>query len=255
MNRMALLIANTQGLTGTKKDIINMKSFLRSYFGGAWDESEIYKPLQNPSKEYLMKVIYLLKSQNYDYIIVLFSGHGGQRRELLIEINENGERINETELKGIAKRQLTIFDCCRIVLQENYSRNDSILSKSSMGDSSVDIRQIIRRKYDERIMKAIQQQATLYSCSIGQSSYDSNDGAIYLSNLLDAARNISGEFKTVGEAHKESVEPTRIYSLSQIQGEQFPDASLPKCLTEQQLIISINPRAFIRYGLNIRSNI
>jgi len=101
---------------------------------------------------------------------------------------------------------------------------------------------------DERIMRAIQQQATLYSCSIGQKSYDTRNGAAYLSNFLQAAKNMSGEFKTVGIAHQEAIDPTYQYSLTQKEGIQEPDASLPKCITQQQLIISINPRAYIRYG-------
>jgi hypothetical protein len=245
MKKRALLIANTYGLNGTKKDVVNLKNFLQSNNGGAWEDYEILKPLHNPSKEYLLKFVNWLKSENCDYVIVLFSGHGGQKRELLIEINENGEKIKESDLKGIAKRQLTIFDCCRSV-PEHY-REDSILSKAQE-NFSFDVRQLIRQKYDERIIQAQLQQATLYSCSIGQSSYDTNNGAVYLSNFIKAAKNISGEFKIVGVAHQEAIEPTYQYSLSQKNGVQEPDASLPKCFIEQQLIISINPNAYVRYA-------
>jgi len=243
MKKKALFIANTHGLNGTKKDIINMRNFLYSNSGGAWEDFEFCEPLYNPSKYKLMDVVNRLKYENCDYVIVLFSGHGGQKRELLIEINENEETINESELKGIAKRQLTIFDCCRVVLRENL-RDDGILNKSQLNFSSYQ-RNIIRQIYDERIIQAIQQQATLYSCSIGQSSYDTNEGAVYLSNFINASRRVSGKFKTVSIAHQESIEPTYQYSLSQREGAQNPDASLPKCLTEQQLIISINPNMYV----------
>jgi len=242
MKKKALFIANTKGLNGTKKDIINMRNFLHSNIGGAWDNDEFCEPLCNPSKKHLMDVVYNLKYENNDYVIVLFSGHGGQKRELLIEINEYEETINESDLKGIAKRQLTIFDCCRVVLRESF-RDDGILNKAQLNFSNY-ARNNIRQRYNERIMQAIPQQATLYSCSIGQSSYDTNEGAVYLSNFINASKRISGEFKTVGLAHQESIEPTYQYSLSQREGAQNPDASLPKCLTEQQLIISINS---IRY--------
>jgi len=246
IKKKALLIANTYGLNGTKKDIINLRKFLSSNIGGAWEDFEFCEPIQNPSKVQLMNVINRLKYENNDYVIVLFSGHGEQKRELQIEINENGEKINESEIKGIAKRQLTIFDCCRYFQQENY-REDSMFSKSQLNFSD-NKRNIIRQRYDERIMRAIPQQATLYSCSIGQYSYDTNDGAVYLSYLLKAAKNVTGEFKTVGVAHQESVEPTYQYNIARGNGEQIPDANLPKCPIEQQLIISINPNVNnIRY--------
>jgi len=245
MKKRALLIANTNILNGTKKDIIDFMNFLRSYTGGAWNLSEIFKPLYNPSKQGLLSIIETIKREKNDYVIVLFSGHGGHKRELLIEINETEEKINESDLKGIAKRQLTIFDCCRNILQENL-REDSIFSKSQEDFS--DIKNIIREKFDERIMQAAAQQVTLFSCSVGQSSYDTNNGAVYLSNFIKAAKNVSGEFKTVGLAHQESIEPTYQYSLSMNDGVQRPDASLPKCLTEQQLIISINPSKYVSYS-------
>jgi hypothetical protein len=213
---------------------------LKSDIGGAWYDIEICQPLYNPSRSLLLSTIMNIKMKKNDYVIVLFSGHGEQKRETIIGINEKDERIKESELKGIASRQLTIFDCCR-VFQKQQLRED-IFSKSMMNFSSSDeITNIIRKKYDDRIMQSIAQQATLYSCSTGQSSYDTNNGAVYLNNLLKAAKsNSDKEFMTVGVAHQQAVNPTYEYSLSVGQGPQNPDASLPKCFTEQQLIISIN---------------
>jgi hypothetical protein len=126
-------------------------------------------------------------------------------------------------------------------------REDSILNKSQE-NIYYNIRKIIRQKYNDRIMQAIPQQIVLYSSSIGQCSYDTKNGAVYLSNFIKAAKNVSDEFKTVGKAHQQSIEPTYQYSLLQRDGLQEPDASLPKCLTEQQLIISINWKSIINYS-------
>jgi hypothetical protein len=249
MKRKALLIANTNGLNGTKADLVKFSSFLHSLTGGAWEHSEIINPLYNPSKEQLLSIISHMKQTQYDYVIVLFSGHGGQRRETVIEINGNNETVNESELKKISPRQLTIFDCCRVI--DKQFLRDSILSKSAMNFSSYDtsIREDIRRNYENRIMEAMPQQATLYSCSEGQSSYDTNKGAVYLSNLITAAESISNnEFMTIGEAHQKATRPTYEYSLNEDDGPQIPDARLPKCLHNQELIISINYKRYYSYS-------
>jgi hypothetical protein len=246
---MALVIANTNGLDGTKIDIINFVKFLKSNHGGAWLNSEIHEPLYNPSLDELKSALGGIKRNNYDYVIVLFSGHGGQIRETILEINGDEEVIAESQLKNLAPRQLTIFDCCRVL--PSYKADDAIMSKSTMhfSESAIpNLREIIRKKYNERIMEAIPQQATLYSCSINESSYDTTNGAVYLTNLLDAAKKINREFKLVGVAHQEAKAPTIEYSLRKHTGIQTPDQFLPKCLSNQQLIISINPDYYIDYS-------
>ena len=72
-------------------------------------------------------------------------------------------------------------------------------------------------------------------------SYDTANGGVYLSNLLNAAQTISydQEFKLVGLAHQEAIAPTTENSLREKQGRQVPEAVLPKCLSSQQLIISM----------------
>jgi hypothetical protein len=237
MKRGALLIANTSNLRGTKVDLHNFSLFLKSNFGGAWYDNEICK-LYNPSRSDLLDTIQKMKSFRYDYVVVLFSGHGGQRHETVLELNKNEELIKESELKGIASRQLTIFDCCRVMMPRP---SGALFESDSMQFSLLINKEPIRKKYDERIMQSIPQQATLYSCSVDQSSYDTSNGGAYLSNLLEAARNISDEkFMTIGAAHQLAYQPTYEYSLGKKEGPQNPDASLPKCLTEQQLIISMN---------------
>ena len=100
----------------------------------------------------------------------------------------------------------------------------------------------VRQRYDERIMQAIPQQALLYSCSVGQVSYDTANGGVYLSNLLKAAQTLGRDqsFKHVGLAHEEAMVPTAEHSLKEKHGHQVPEAVLPKCLSSQQLVISIN---------------
>jgi len=70
-----------------------------------------------------LNTIQNLKNQNLDYCIVIFSGHGAQYREIVVEINGNEEMMFENEFKNISRKQLTIFDCCRGILENlNESR-------------------------------------------------------------------------------------------------------------------------------------
>jgi hypothetical protein len=245
MKRFAVLIANTNGLEGTKIDLENFRRFLQSEKGGAWNNDEIYKPLYNPSLIKLQATLSVLKEQYFDYVVLLFSGHGGQKRETILEINGEGETISESALKGLAERQLTIFDCCRVLPQQVH---DSAMNKSMETFSAFSreyLRTIIRKKYDERIMQSIPQQVTLYSCSINESSYDTPNGAVYLNYFLEYATNIQNKFKLVGTAHQEARTATKEYVYSKYMRNQTPDADLPKCLSSQQLIISINPSSYI----------
>ena len=112
MKRKAILIGNTSGLQGVKVDIFNFANYLKSNNGGAWYSSEIDE-LYDPPKNVLLSNIEAVKRDYPDYVVVMFSGHGGFIRSTILEINGKGESIDESALGNIAKRQLSIFDCCR----------------------------------------------------------------------------------------------------------------------------------------------
>ncbi|OZB42156.1 MAG: hypothetical protein B7X50_05120 [Alishewanella sp. 34-51-39] len=229
MKRKALLIGNSNGLAGVKLDISNMSSFLTSDRGGAWNSSEIVV-LMNPTKIELAAAIKKVKEERPDFSVVLFSGHGGYRKQTVLELNKDGETVEESLLLNIAQRQITILDCCRSVIQTVAKALDSV-SFAALRESY----NPVRERYDQRIMQAIPQQVQLYGCSVGQASYDTSNGAVYLNNFLAAAKAIdtSSSSKTVGMAHAEAAE------LTKKQKDQTPDSVLPKCLTSQQLIIAI----------------
>lgn len=236
MKRKAILVGNTSGLEGVQIDIEKARQFLCSPHGGAWFPHEI-EILENPKKALLLNQVRSARQQSFDYVFVLFSGHGGHARQTVLEINGDGEQINESDLLTIAQRQLSIFDCCRGLIQESVRKSVALDSLSaSFSESSV------RYRYNNRIMQALPQQARLYSCAIGEVSYDTPDGAVYLGNLLTSARNIGNgnEFKTVESAHAEA----RLSTLSARIGtseRQSPEAVLPKCLVAQQLVLSLRP--------------
>lgn len=236
MKRKAILIGNTTGLEGVKVDISRYANFLESNAGGAWYSSEI-EIIINESKANLLKRIDKAKNEKYDFVFLMYSGHGGQLRQTVLEINGNGELIPETDLRSISTRQLNIYDCCRAHLTEHHK-----IAMDSLTASFSESRNPYRRMYDERIMQAIHQQALLYSCSIGQVSYDTPTGGVYSANLLKAARTFAtGEkFKLVSQAHQDSIAPTYQNSINEREGIQIPEAIIAKCLSVQQLIISLN---------------
>lgn len=237
MKRRALLIGNTRGLPGVQTDIQKTRAFLGSDVGGDWLPSEIAE-LKNPSRLELLGHIELLKSESVDYALVLFSGHGGHAHQTVLELNANGETIAESELWNIAPRQITIYDCCRALVGEQVVKS---FAMDSLTESFVR-RNDVRARYEARIMQAMPQQVRLYACSVSQSAYDFGNGAVYLGHLLSSAAAITPglSFKTVESAHEQACPLTAVTALREGY-QQNPDAVLPKCLTQQQLILAIRP--------------
>jgi hypothetical protein len=237
MNRKALLIGNSNGLPGVKIDILHWQLFLMSTIGGNWLSSEIDIEM-NPSKNSLLYKIETMKNR-FDFVVVVFSGHGAYSKSTILEINNKEEFISENDLKNIASRQISVFDCCRGLVSLQDSINESVKNYTTKGQTFSDV----RKDYETRIMQAIPQQVSLYACSIGEYAYDSNDGGYYTKNFLKSTDLFvdNQRFLTVGMAHQAGAIRTSNEVKEKENGIQNPDAFLPKCLSSQQLIISINP--------------
>jgi hypothetical protein len=230
MKKRILFVGNSDGLPGVQKDITNYQSFFMDEVGGNWYESEIISKM-NPKKSDLQSELQNLKNSSLDFLIVVFSGHGGQEREIVLEINGDGEHIYESALKNIASRQITIYDCCRASSRLEFSESyDRMMTKSAKIDSN------IRELYEKRIMQAIPQQLSLFACSIGETAMDTSEGGLYSKNLIKAARSFQTEYMSVGKAHE-----TAAYLTKLERKEQNPVAELIRCLSSLELILSINP--------------
>lgn len=236
MKRIALLIGNSNGLPGVKKDIVHWTQFLKSDYGGQWTDKEIII-FMNPVKNDLLSDINRIKANRPDFAIVVFSGHGAYQKNTILEINGNEEVINENDLIGIASRQISVFDCCRNILLENLSEAYKSVRMFSDGGS---FKRNIRPYYEARIMRAIEQQVRLYACSVNESALDTGDGGLYTTNLLKYSSYIPNCFKLVGVAHEEAKKCTT-EEANRRNHVQNPDSILPRCLSSQQLIIAINP--------------
>ena len=238
MKRHALLIANADA-AGAQNDINNWKKFLRSGVGGAWHENEI-QVLTNPSKAYLEVTLYLTKDANYDFVIVVYAGHGGWERTTILEINSKGETINETDLKGSAPREILSLDCCRATSTVTDNLNEAQLKMFSETTRSS-----IRARYDAWTMQAVAQQVTLYACSVGECAYCTNEGGYYTKNLLRQSAAVPyNAYRTINQAHNDAASATTKEVREKENQDQHPDISTVRCLTSQQLIIGIDTSSF-----------
>lgn len=236
MKRRALLLGNSKGLGGVKKDIVNFKAFLLGNHGGAWYDCEI-DVLMNPSKALLMDTIKRIKAEENDFVITMFSGHGGYQRDTVLEINGDGNVIMDSDLWNLAPKQISIYDCCRAV--SDYTEEREVLNEVRTF-SRDDEKLVARRFYESRIGSAVAQQNKLYACSIGQCAYDNGEeGAYYLKNLIYRAKTLTGSYGLVGDVHEVAAQDTYIEVKVREKAIQEPVAILPKLLSSQQLIISI----------------
>ena len=109
-----------------------------------------------------------------------------------------------------------------------------------------DTQRNLRAKYEARIMQAIEQQNSLYACSINESSLDTEEGGIYTKNLLGSVKPANSNlFKFVGDTHEEAAIKTKTSAWENHLHRQNPSATIPRCISFQQLIFSINPNSNI----------
>ena len=241
MKRQALLFGNTTA-AGAQNDLLNWDKFLKSGRGGAWKDYEI-QILSNPSKAYLQAWLKIIKDGGYDFVLVAYAGHGGWERSTILEINPDGETINEVELKGLASREILSLDCCRATGAATQIV-DEVLEKSFSADTFSNI----RARYDNRMMQAIPQQVALYACRAGECAYCTNDGGYYTKNLLkQSAATPANQFVTINQAHNNAALSTKNEVLKKENKIQTPDISCVRCLSSQQLIIGIDTSAFRIY--------
>lgn len=229
MEKKILLIGNNDGLPGVKIDLENYKKYFLSEIGGEWYDSEIIEKL-NPKKEDLIKLIDSLRTKLLDYIIVIFSGHGGMKRDTILEINPENELFSETRFENIASKQVTILDCCR-----TYAQNLSESVENMRFMKSFSAARGTRARFERRIREAASQQIKIYSCATGECSHDTPKGGAYSKNLLEAAYADESEYIYFGRTHVTAAEKT-----AKQFSDQHPEIIQPKLLTSQQLILGIN---------------
>jgi len=245
MKKIALLIGNSDDLPGVKKDLNDWKNFLVSPVGGAWDEFNEIVPFMNKPKALLLGYIQKIK-QRFDFAIVVYSGHGAYNKQTILEINKK-EKIEETDLLHIAPKQISIFDCCRALTERSTSlfEGRNFYSINGISYNLEDIRQA----YEQKIMQATEQQVCLYACSIGETALDTEEGGLYTQTLLKEAKSFPDNeaFRAAANIHTDAAAKTSLKAMK-LKHNQNPSAILPRCLSSQRLILSINPEMYKFYA-------
>jgi hypothetical protein len=236
MKKRILMIGNTDGLQGVPVDMNDYYNFFLSPAGGNWYSDEI-EILMNPPRHELLDAIADIEEADYDFVITIFSGHGGEMDgEIVLSINWQGEEIALSELTNLSPRQLLLIDCCRGNLllpdDEVFIETGTALSMSH---------DMIRQAYEKRILDSIPQVVILLACDEDEPAGENRTGAIYAQYLLDATETALAKsrspFITVSKAHHKAV---RLMRQDSSVG-QHPQIQQPLCGIHRRLPLAINP--------------
>ena len=240
MKRKAILLGHIDGQLSTNTDLNKVHGFLTSIPGGAWNLNEIVQKT-NISRASLDELLHDTKIGGYDYVFFYFSGHGGYERGTVLELNPQEECISERELSNLASRQLNIYDCCRSMPDTQTIRISDSFAIDSLSETSNRLREYVRTIYDARVMQALKQHMSLYSCKVGECSYDFGDGGIYTKYLIDAAKTFNGNdtYMLAINAHSSACLPTAMEARRHNE-DQHPDYFMAKFPSRYQLPLAIN---------------
>ena len=185
MSRFAFLLSNNAGLPGVKKDVADMRSFLLSCEGGAWDTGEILEKHKLSLSE-LRVYLDEIRKMRFDYVLFYYSGHGSFMRGTMLEINEEGEKISESETLGLSAKQLSIYDCCRYVPPTMIAKKFASVCENAQNVLGLR-RKLSRSVFDSQVKAAPPQQIRLYACKVGQFANATESGSLYTQGLLSSA--------------------------------------------------------------------
>jgi hypothetical protein len=114
---------NDNYLLGVSSDVDRYKNFFKSNYGGAWEDEEIiqYGNLHGLSAFSLMP-----KTERFDYVVIVFSGHGGALRDGTPIFQCGQDLISAENFRDRFKseKMLIIADSCLCSIEENISKVD-----------------------------------------------------------------------------------------------------------------------------------
>lgn len=238
MKRCAILLGHIDGILSTNVDLDKTYKFLCSNRGGAWENGEIIKRT-NVHRSELDLILSGIRKGECDFALFYFSGHGEYVRGTSLELNPDGDEINERELSGLGVRQLNIFDCCRRLPVGQFVKNSASVAMDGLNESYDWKRVICRQLYDKRNMAAAPQMMSLYACGLNEYAHDFGNGGIYTNYLMREATAIDTDYGLVSTIHARASELT--VAEAQLRGvEQNPDYFMPKLPARLQLVLSVN---------------
>jgi hypothetical protein len=188
VKRKALLIghndASSPRLNGVNKDLYDIREFLLSDFGGAWEPDEILY-FSRPSADQLRKRL-SYEGYNCDYLVTAFAGHGAHDPQFgsYIQLSDD-ETFLVSELEHQALRQLVLVDACRAVLHERILPPFRRVAGIEVGGfPDMDYRKMCRAVYESKILRAEEGTITIQSCSIDENAGDTPHGGLFTQALV-----------------------------------------------------------------------
>lgn len=191
MKRQAILIGapevktSKKYLQGVDLDIHNYINFLQSPLGGAWDKKEI-NAIKNPDKESLIKLIH---SVNTDYLLIVFSGNGyfalSGKTTFSINKTEHITLEDIISLTSTVSKAMFVLDTCRNFVDSNFS---NFLGEKALSFPANILKEQSRILFESQLKKCEDGIAFFYSCAIGETSIDTNNGGCFTTSLLYKAQ-------------------------------------------------------------------
>lgn len=196
VRRKALIIHNSGDvsnfLKGVSVDIVNIRNFLLSDYGGAWEDNEITVAPNNCTAKWLED--YFRNAGLVDYYLIFYTGHGSYDEEKgpIYWLNHNEGIYNAWLQAQIDENTTTmlISDSCQVI--EKLEKGDILESRTfSAVDLEID-RAKCRELYSDALRKLPKGMfVTASSVSPGEEAAENSKfGGYYIYSLLHAAKDI-----------------------------------------------------------------
>lgn len=194
LKKKVFILASSDRKIGSCVDVDAYCNFLTSSIGGRWLENEIHVFQSDVDKIGVLGVLYNARdNHDYDYIIFIYTGHGGTRGTSVsgytdVMCLENGEEIFECEVLGIADRQLTILDSCRVPIRDEPERVKAASARMYLTESRLDL-SLARKCYEAQISLSPKSQYRMFACSVGEyASGSSRLGGLFSRRFMEVAK-------------------------------------------------------------------
>lgn len=205
MNRRILLITNPGKVgaenycAGVYKDKANYYAYFKQAYGGYWAESEM-RYLDKPSKASVAREMTNLTSDNVEFSIIIFCGHGwysSVSHSNILELNDSGEEIDSNVLRAGANKRIIILDSCRKVYNQYITESfEKALSASALYEKKrglLDPEQC-KRYYNKTVSECPRQLIVAHGCDLNETAGDSSSlGGYYSSSLIKASEKLVQE--------------------------------------------------------------
>ncbi len=257
MKRRILLITNPgkkgdeNYCAGVYKDQENYFSFFKQPFGGYWSDSEL-KHLDKPSKAAVIKEIDLLATDEIEFSIIIFCGHGWYSSissSNILCLNDSNEEIDSLDFRVKANKRIIILDSCRKVHPEYITESVKMFGREILEKAMKLNPQECKKYYNAAISSCAKQIINSYGCDINEYCNDSStSGGYYSSSLIKGARNwVDNKISTNIDLSKEysalrfpAAHDTSIPNVIKLSGDtQHPQIDKPRADSNDYLPFAI----------------